>query len=1144
VAAPVISGIDDVTFGASTVSGAQIIDAAVTVTDADENFNGGTLVVSGLLTGDVVAVSSSGNITVVGASIQHLGTEFATFTGGSGADLVITFDADATAAIITEMVQAMTYSSGQTSPVVTRTLTFTLTDAAAEVGSDIVAINIIGDAAANALTGTSGDDTINGGALADTLRGKDGADTLNGDAGDDRLVGEGGSDILNGGEGADLLYGGTGGEADAMTGGNGNDTYIVDAVGDTTDETGTDGTDLVKSYISWTLGTDVENLTLLGTVAIDGTGTIAANVITGNDGNNVLNGDAGGDTINGGGGDDTINGGTEADTLTGSNGNDTIDGGDGDDIIDGGNGNDTLTGGANADDIIGGAGNDSLDGGTGADDLAGGVGDDTYVVDDAGDLVTEAASGGTDAVSASITYTLTGNTENLTLTGGGAIDGTGNTLNNTITGNGGANVLTGDDGNDTLSGGADVDTLSGGNGADSLDGGTGADSLTGGAGNDTYYVDDAGDTITEAAAAGYDIVYASASYTLGAGDDIQELLANGAAGYTLGGNEVDNRIVGSDGIDVISGGDGDDDLYGGLSADTLTGGNGYDYIDGGAGADGMTGGAGNDTYIVDNAGDTVTEGVGAGAADAVQTSLASYKLGANLENLTGTSAGGQTLTGNTLSNHITGGDGNDVLVGNTGDDQLVGGLGNDTLNGGRGIDVMTGGDGDDTYIIEDTTETIVEAGGGGTDTVKGALSIVLAANLENLVLLGASTIDGTGNSENNVITGNKVANTLNGLDGADTLNGDAGNDALNGGDGADTLNGGRDNDIYYVDDAGDTVNEDAGQGTDTVYASTTFTLSDADVENLILSGVAADGTGNASANTISGNASDNTLSGLGGADTLSGGDGADTLNGGDGNDSLNGGLGADTLNGGANNDTLAGDDGVDALLGGAGNDTYIITASDDASDTITENALEGTDSVQAAITWTLATNVENLTLTGAGDIDGTGNASGNVITGNGGANTLGGLAGEDVISGAGGDDSINGGQGNDSMTGGAGYDTFVILGESVLGSEIGAVRDADRILDLSFAGGDRIDLSAIDADANTVGNQNFDFVGAFTGAAGEATLTYFGAGDFTQLRLDVDGDGVFDYQMNINGDITGVQTLLDGSEPAGTGGWLGFNIAP
>ena len=127
---------------------------------------------------------------------------------------------------------------------------------------------------------------------------------------------------------------------------------------------------------------------------------------------------------------------------------------------------DTLTGTGEEDIINGLGGDDTLNGAVGADTMVGGLGNDTYVVDNAGDVVTENANEGTDTVQASVTYTLAANVENLTLTGSGNINGTGNSLGNVLTGNSGANVLTGLDGNDTLVGGAGADTLDGGTGTD------------------------------------------------------------------------------------------------------------------------------------------------------------------------------------------------------------------------------------------------------------------------------------------------------------------------------------------------------------------------------------------------------------------------------------------------------------------------------------------------------------------------------------------------------------------------------------------------------------------------------------------------------------------------------------------------------
>src|SRR5262249_37687054 len=128
-----------------------------------------------------------------------------------------------------------------------------------------------------------------------------------------------------------------------------------------------------------------------------------------------------------------------------------------------GTGNIAGTGNADANTVTGNSGQNTLDGGGGADSMAGGMGNHTYVVDDAGDKINEAANGGIDTVLTSLpNYTLPANVENLTLTGNGDINGTGNVLANHIIGNDGKNQLNGDAGNDTLEGGLGSDTLNGG----------------------------------------------------------------------------------------------------------------------------------------------------------------------------------------------------------------------------------------------------------------------------------------------------------------------------------------------------------------------------------------------------------------------------------------------------------------------------------------------------------------------------------------------------------------------------------------------------------------------------------------------------------------------------------------------------------
>jgi Ca2+-binding RTX toxin-like protein len=238
------------------------------------------------------------------------------------------------------------------------------------------------------------------------------------------------------------------------------------------------------------------------------------------------------------------------------------------------------------------------------------------------------------------------------------------------------------------------------------------------------------------------------------------------------------------------------------------------------------------------------------------------------------------------------------------------------------------------------------------------------------------------------IPGTDSPQTLNGTSVADRLYGFGGDDTLNGGLNADSMAGGPGNDTYAVDNAGDAVVESPNEGTDLVQSSISYTLGD-NLENLTLTGSATLGTGNALDNVITGNSVNNVLSGLGGNDTLVGGSGDDTLDG---------GLGADSMS------------------GGPGNDTYIVLTADDV---VIENAGEGTDFVLSSISYTLPANVENLTLAGTADINGSGSFSiANVITGNSGANVLDGGLGNDILFGLVRNDSLIGGDGYDTLDGG------------------------------------------------------------------------------------------------------------------------------
>jgi Ca2+-binding RTX toxin-like protein len=393
------------------------------------------------------------------------------------------------------------------------------------------------------------------------------------------------------------------------------------------------------------------------------------------------------------------------------------------------------------------------------------------------------------------------------------------------------------------------------------------------------------------------------------------------------------------------------------------------------------------------------------------------------------------LDGNDL---LAGLGGNDRLLGDGGNDTLLGGDGNDRLEGGFGADLMIGGLGNDTYLVDNAKDVVQETtdgAAGGVDRVESKISFSLAAlgNVENLTLTGKDNLSGTGNGLANVITGNG---------GANTLSGGGGNDRLDGGVGADHLIGGTGNDTYVVDNAGDQVDETLstakGGGIDTVLSSVDFTLS-GNLENLTLTGAGdISGLGNKHANVMIGNA---------GANVLQGGEGSDTLDGGAGNDTLNGG------------------GGTDKMSGGLGDDVYFVgNPGDVVIETATLAKGGGVDTVVTSFSYTLGTNLDNLTLSGSANINGTGNALNNLILGNNGANTLKGGGGNDTLVGDTGD-GLLGEDGNDTLVlkttgiklanGGDGIDTLkldAISGAVDLTGALGAHLKSIEIVDLDFNG--------------------------------------------------------------------------------------------
>lgn len=892
-------------------------------------------------------------------------------------------------------------------------------------GNDVVFGDGIGGTGNDLILLQGGNDVAFGGDGADCIAGGDGNDVISGDGGDDKLFGEAGWDALFGKAGDDELWGMEGNDQldggdgddlmaggagdDQMEGGAGDDLYEVDSAADVVTERPGEGQDTVRASLDYTLADTLENLTLTGPAGLQGTGNAEANVLVGNDADNLLYG-------------------------------------------------------------LG--GEDVLDGGAGADRMDGGEGDDTYVVEDTGDMVVEAAGNGSDTVRSRLSLTLAAEVEKLVLIGIAAIDGTGNELDNEISGNAAANRI---------------------------DGGLGADRMAGGRGDDVYVVRNAGDRVIEADREGYDTVLSHlAAYALE--DNIEALvLASGAVrgqgnalANTMLANGADNTLDGGGGADTMTGGAGDDlyvvddaadqvvedagggndtvwstvtyglaanteslalqgavniDGTGNAAANTLLGNAGSNLLDGGAGADRMAGGLGDDSYIVDDPGDLVIEQSGEGF-DRVASGI-DYALTDHLEQL--------LLTGSAVK-----GRGNDL-------DNLL--FGNDLANlldGARGADQMAGGLGDDRYAVDDLADAVAEGLDAGLDTVIASVDYSLGVNVENLVLTGTA-MSGTGNDDANVLAGNAQANLLVGGAGHDVLAGGFGDDRLDGGTGDDLF-------LYHQGEGRDVITDAAG--TDTLRFGAGITLESVAARTVMVEGqsrvyialLGADGNeqqgqgveladassierfefGDGTAATLadlmiagrtwSGTSGNDTLTGDRRDDILYAGGGADLMYGRWGNDVLYGGVGADVLFGEGGNDRLYGETEGDRLWGGAGDDML------------------------------------------------SGGSGNDQLVGGAGQDEL--LGGEDadLLDGGGGADSLLGGSGEDQLFGGAGNDTL----DGGVDADLLAAGEGDDVVHAGSAGGVNVVIAGAGQDAIDSGTDR-DFIDA---GSGNDTITSGASSDF------------------------------------------------
>ncbi|HYI49056.1 MAG TPA: hypothetical protein VEX35_11395 [Allosphingosinicella sp.] len=457
--------------------------------------------------------------------------------------------------------------------------------------------------------------------------------------------------------------------------------------------------------------------------------------------------------------------------------------------------------------LIGNANAETFDG-AGATDriMAGFGGDDVFNVDSAGDIVHEWAGEGNDTVIASVSYQLRAGAEVELLrtsdeAGTTALSLGGNELAQTIRGNAGDNQLTG---------------------------GGGGDTLIGLGGNDFYFVGNANDVVQEAVGGGTDRVFASVSYTLAAGADVEMLTTDlhaGTAAINLTGNALAQGIFGNAGANQLNGG---------------------------GGADSLVGFGGDDWYFIVDGRESVFESAG-GGNDRIFTSV-DYRLqaGASVETITtnlNVGTAGIDIIGNELAQ---------LIYGNAGDNQLT---------GGGGGDAMVGLGGNDFFFVGDTRDVIYEATGGGNDRVFASLSFTLTAGAEVEML----TTDFNGGTAAINLTGNALVQGI---------FGNAGANQLSGGGGADSLVGFGGDDWYFITDGGEAVFESAGGGNDRIFTSVDYRLqAGAEVEilttNLHAGTAAIDITGNELAQTIFGNAGGNILDGGGGKDELFGNGGAD-----------------------------------------------------------------------------------------------------------------------------------------------------------------------------------------------------------------------------------------------------------------------------
>jgi Ca2+-binding RTX toxin-like protein len=1034
-------------------------------------------------------------------------------------------------------------------------------------------------AAGSTFSGTSSSETLQGGAGDDTINAGAGDDVLQAS-----LYGTGGRDVIDGGDGADtltataddqILYFASMSGVEAVTSGG----FAGISLSASSADDLIDLSVLSLSGIQLVSGAG-GNDTLVGSTAADtlsgggGEDQILAGagddviLMGANEGLDTIDGGAGADTISATGSDIAITLSTLANVEAISGGGFagvSITGGYGSDVLDFSSvsliGIEQIDGDEGADTIVGTAGGDTIIGGSGANNLSGGDGDDVFLASPFEGVDSIDGGAGYDKLVATddwqiLEYSSLTSVEEIS---GGGFEGVA------IWGTGGSNLLDlsgvhlegiaevfGAGGSDTIVGTSDADTIDGGSGDDNLSGGAGNDAIDGGSGTDTASYASASSGVA------VNLALTTAQATGGAGVDTITAVEN------VVGSGFADTLTGSAVANLLSGGSGDDSLVASGGADTLDGGAGVDTV-GFAGASSEYGISGDSTSVAVR-----------NLATGVVSTLVAAEWIAFADQTINLVTGPQTLSGTS---------GADALTGSLGADVLTGAAGNDTVSGWGGNDTLQGGSGNDSYVYTygggaDRIDEAGSASSGDALAIHGVLpggvtlqrpvvddlklvfddggSIVIHNQFNSLGWDVIETIRFDDNTTWSLQTAKNMLIAQAETSGNDSVLGFSGADTLDGGAGNDTLEGGAGNDTYVYSSGGgnDVLNDNSnGDPTDTLllHGITTgaVTVSRPAPGDLLLSfagggSVKIPGQFNSLVwNLVESIRFDdgavwslqdlkNTL--IAQSETA----GNDVVRGFAGNDTLDGGVGNDTLQGDKGDDSYVyssggGDDVIDDLGASSANDQLLlhgITPADvtfqrpTASDVKLVFASGGSvtikDQVQS-LGWNVVENIrfDDATVWSAATVqaktlDAQGTSGADTIVGFSGADLILGRGGSDNLQGGGGNDTIAGGSGGDTLTGGAGADQFRFdtLADAPTGSTPDVITDFAQ-------GSDKINLTAIDANTVTSGDQAFTWIGtaAFSNAAGQLRYVTTPTGART-IYGDVDGDGVADFQIQVTGSTT------------------------